>query len=39
LSHTSSPFCCSYFQRWDVMKYLPELASNYGPPDLSFPSR
>jgi hypothetical protein len=35
LSHTSSPFCSGYFEMGSYMKYLPGLASNHYPPNLS----
>jgi hypothetical protein len=38
LSHTSSPLCCGYFGDGGLMKYLPGLAFNCDPPDLSLPS-
>jgi hypothetical protein len=34
LSHTSSPFCSGYFGDY----YLPGVALNHDPPDLSLPS-
>jgi hypothetical protein len=34
LSHTSSPFCSGYF---GLRNYLPRLALNHYPPDLSLP--
>jgi hypothetical protein len=38
LNHTSSPFHPGYFWRWDLENYLPGLASNYYPSNLSFSS-
>jgi hypothetical protein len=39
LSHISSPLCCSYFGDGGGLKnYLPKLASNHDPPNLSLPS-
>jgi hypothetical protein len=31
----SSPFCSGYFWKWGLENYLPGLASNCDPPDLS----
>jgi hypothetical protein len=38
LSHTSSPFCSSYFGDGGLKNYLPQLASNCNSPNLSLPS-
>jgi hypothetical protein len=38
LSHTSSPFYCGYFGDGSLSNYLPMLALNHDPPDLSLPS-
>jgi hypothetical protein len=38
LSHTSSAFFPGYFGDGDLMNYLPGLALNYYPPNLSLPS-
>jgi hypothetical protein len=38
LSHRSSLFCSSYFEHGGFVSYLPQLASNFHPPDLSLPS-
>jgi hypothetical protein len=38
LSHASSPFSFWLFCRWGFMNYLPGLALNHDPPDLSLPS-
>jgi hypothetical protein len=37
LSHASSPFAL-LFWRWDLQNYLPWLASDHNPLDLSLPS-
>jgi hypothetical protein len=38
-SHTSSTFCSGYFGIIIIiLNYLPSLASNLDPPDLSLPS-
>jgi hypothetical protein len=31
-------FALVIFWRWSLLNYLPQLASNHDPPDLSFPS-
>jgi hypothetical protein len=36
LSHTSRPFCSGYFGDEGPANYLPGLASNRNPPNLSF---
>jgi hypothetical protein len=38
LSPTSSPFCSGYFGDGNLENYLPRLALNHDPPDLSLPS-
>jgi hypothetical protein len=38
LSHTSCPFCSGYFGDEGLMNYLPRLASDHNPPDLSLPN-
>jgi hypothetical protein len=39
LNHTSNPFCSCYFgDGGGLSNYLPGLASNCDPPDLSIPS-
>jgi hypothetical protein len=38
LSNTSRPFCSGYFRDGGLAKYLPGLALNLHPSDLSFPS-
>jgi hypothetical protein len=38
LSRTSSQFCSDYFGDGGLINYLPRLASNHDPPDLSLPS-
>jgi hypothetical protein len=38
LSYISSPFFCDYFADGSLVNYLPRLAPNSDPPDLSFPS-
>jgi hypothetical protein len=35
ISHTSSPFCSGYFGDGGLWNYLPGLASNHDPPDLT----
>jgi hypothetical protein len=35
LSHTTSPFLLWLFWRWVLENYLPRLALNHDPPDLS----
>jgi hypothetical protein len=37
LRHTSSPFCFGYFGDGGLLNYLPGLAWNLHPPDLSLP--
>jgi hypothetical protein len=38
LSHISSPPCSGYFGNGGLLNYLPGLALNCDPPDLSLPS-
>jgi hypothetical protein len=38
LSHASSSFCSGYFGDGGLANYVPGLAFNCNPPDLSFPS-
>jgi hypothetical protein len=38
LNYTSSPFYSGYFRDGGLMNYLPGLALNLDPPDLSLPS-
>jgi hypothetical protein len=38
LSHSSSPFYSGHFEDGGSLKYLPRLASNLNPPNVSFPS-
>jgi hypothetical protein len=35
LSHSTSPIFVKGFLRWGLLNYLPKLASNYDPSDLS----
>jgi hypothetical protein len=39
LSHTFSSFCSDFFGDGGLMNYLPRLALNHDPPDLSQPPK